>query len=175
MFCQVFVSFQRWTWIRAKANTEKQLRLGRLSSLMAKLNYLRSSVYLLYTIEQRGRTVVYSWPRRRGYDIYINKETENLVFHWVQETGLPISVCAVSIGEQSSGCNIWGEKAVVEIFCIHYQHSYSPLRKALPLHESEAPVLWHSHVHRSEAPVPWHVLAHGSEAPVLWHVLAHGS
>lgn len=106
MFCQVFVSFQRWTWIRAKANTEKQLRLGRLSSLMAKLNYLRSSVYLLYTIEQRGRTVVYSWPRRRGYDIYINKETENLVFHWVQETGLPISVCAVSIGEQSSGCNV---------------------------------------------------------------------
>lgn len=45
-----------------------------------------------------------------------------MVYSWIQETGVAVSVGEQSLGQKYLGV---GEKAMVVVFCTHHQHSHS--------------------------------------------------
>lgn len=61
--------------------------LGDLGTQMQKLQYPRSSVCLLYRVENSGGIIAYSWTSR-WYYMQINKQTGFMACSWIKETWL---------------------------------------------------------------------------------------
>lgn len=65
-----------------------------------------------------------SWMRGQGYYIDINKEAASVVYVWIKETGLANLGRSSHQGERFQVINIWGQRAVVDIFYTHHHCSH---------------------------------------------------
>lgn len=106
--------------MRKDTDTREKLGLNGVGSVMEMPQHPRISSCLLYTIQQGGGATAYN--KQGGGAITILSSIKEAGFHSSQEEG-----------KSPQHINIWREKTMMDIFCVHCHHPQKPKDFAIPV------------------------------------------